>query len=81
MKIPFDLSEWVKDKTRKVVDENGTEVEIVPIQIAPQFYPFLPKDVDPTTCCTYHLHRPGSDAYPVLGAGVHHNLFIVEDEK
>ena len=75
---PFDLSEWVKDKTRKVVDDKGAEVEIVAIPIAEQFYSFVPKGVDPTTCVTYHLHRPGTECYPVLGSGVHKNLFIVE---
>ena len=78
-KTPFSIHEYVKDKTRKVVDENGEEVEIVFVQLSPEFYPFLPKDVDPTTCGTYHLHKKGSNAYPVIGSGTFQNLFIIQN--
>lgn len=76
--IPFSLDEYLKDNTRAVIDADGNPYEIVPIQISPQFYSFVPKGIDPTTCVTYHLHRIGSNAYPVIGAGAHLNLFIVE---
>lgn len=78
-KIPFSTDEWRKDETRQVIDDNGETVEIVRCGLAPQFFPFVPKGVNPTECYTYHLHRKGSDAYPVLGAGRHEHLFIVEN--
>lgn len=76
--IPFSIDEWKNDETRRVIDNNGETVEIVRCGLSPQFFSFLPEGVDPTTCYTYHLHRNGSKHYPVLGAGIHENLFIVE---
>lgn len=75
--IPFSIDEFRKDETRQVIDDKGEPVEIVKIGLAPQFFRYVQKGIDPTTCYTYHLHRKGSDAYPVLGVGVHKNLFIV----
>ena len=75
---PFDLDEWLKDKSRKVVDAEGNPVEILAIPIAAQFYEFVPMGIDPTACVTYHLHYPGSKNFPVLGSGVHNNLFIIK---
>lgn len=74
----FDLDEWLKDKNRKVVDAEGRPVEILAIPIAAQFYKFVPKGVDPTTCVTYHSHLEGSDSYPVLCRGQYKTLFFAE---
>lgn len=75
--IPFSIEEFRKNEKRKVIDEKGEQVEIIRIGLAPQFFRFVQKGIDPTTCYTYHVHRKGSDAYPVLGAGVYKNLSIV----
>ena len=75
---PFDLDEWLKDKNRKVVDTDGEPIEIVAIPVAAQFYKFVPKEVDPTTCVTYHSHKKGSNCYPVLCRGPYKTLFFAE---
>ena len=70
MKIQFSIEEWKKDETRKVVNDLGELYEIVKCSLSPAFFCYLPKDVDPTTCYTYHAHKIGSNSYPVIGAGV-----------
>lgn len=76
----FDLDLWLQDKTQKVVDEEGTPVEILAIPIPVQFWPMLPKDVDPATCCTYHARRQGSENAPVLTRGPQRTLYFVDSE-
>ena len=75
---PFDLDIWIKDKTRKVVDTDGKPVQIIAIPIAPQFWPLVPKDVDPATCVTYHARREGSNNAPVLCGGPSKTLFFAD---
>lgn len=72
----FDLDIWLKDKSRKVVDEEGKPVEILAMPIAEQFWHFVPKGVDPSTCVTYHARRQGSENAPVLTGGPQASLFF-----
>ena len=75
---PFDLDIWIKDKTRKVIDTDGNPVQIIAIPIAPQFWPLVPKGIDPTTCVTYHAKREGSDKAPVLCGGPSKQFFFAD---
>ena len=79
--IPFDLDIWLKDKSRKVVDTDGRPVEILAISLAPQFWPLVPKGVDPATCVTYHARREGSNSAPVLTGGPSRQFFFREESK
>lgn len=74
----FDLDLWLKDKSQKVVDEEGTPVEILALPLPAQFWPMLPKDVDPTTCCTYHARKNGNNNAPVLARGPQASLFFAD---
>lgn len=74
----FDLDIWLKDKSQKVVDEEGKPVEILAIPIPAQFLPMLPKDVDPATCVTYHFRKQGSNNTPVLTRGPKVSLFFAD---
>lgn len=76
-KEPFDLDVWLKDKTRKVVDEEGRTVEIIAIPLPTHFWTFVPEGVDPATCCTYHARKEGSRNAPVLCGGPSRTLFFV----
>ncbi len=75
----FDLDVWLKDKSQKVVDEEGVPVEILAIPLAPEFWRFVPEGVDPATCCTYHARKQGSNNAPVLCGGQSKTLFFAED--
>lgn len=74
----FDLDLWLKDKSQKVVDEEGNPVEILALPLPAQFWPMLPKDVDPATCCTYHARKNGSNNAPVLARGPQASLFFAD---
>ena len=78
MREPFDLDIWVKDKTRKVVDEEGRPVEIIAVPISVEFWGRIPKGVDPATCVTYHARKEGSRNAPVLCGGPSKTLFFAE---
>lgn len=78
MREPFDLDIWVKDQTRKVVDEDGRPVEIFKIQLPVHLWPFVPKDVDPRTCYTWHCRKEGSRNTPVLCGGPSKTMFFAD---
>jgi hypothetical protein len=75
---PFDLNIWLKDKSRRVVTADGRNVKVFPIGLAPEFYPFVPKGIDPTTCCTYHAQIEGERNAPVLCGGPSKILFFAD---
>ena len=74
---PFILSEWVKNKDLKVIDNKGVSVQVTPMQLPEGFWPLLPKDIDPMTCVTYHAIREGINAAPVICENPG-NLFFVD---
>lgn len=74
----FDLDLWLKDKSQKVVDEEGKPVEIFKIGLAPQFWQYVPDGVDPKECYTWHCRKQGSNAAPVLCGGPMRTLFFAD---
>ena len=62
----FILTEWVKDKSRKVVDAEGKPVEIFAQPLDPAFWGRLPEGVDPRECFIYFARREGSRNASVL---------------
>lgn len=78
MKQKFTIERWHKNESAKVVDENGCPVKIVKIGLAPQFWQFVSKDVDPSECYTIHAIREGSRTPAVLVEQEYDNLFIID---
>lgn len=66
MRKPFLLSEWVKDKTQKVVNSDGREVKIVSAPPPPQFYEFCPENIDPGACVIYMAITEGCKVPSVI---------------
>lgn len=79
MKQFFSIERWKSNESAKVVDENDRPVKIVKLGLAPQFWKFVPKDVDPSECYTIHAIREGSNVPAVLVEGEYHNLFIINE--
>lgn len=69
-KIPFSLDEWLKDKSREVVNAEGARARIVQ---EPMFFSEDRKVIGP-----YKIATPGH-SFSVIGSGILPQYFILSN--